>query len=118
MNFNKPTKIYETQGELIQAWEKEVDKELSEYPSTLSWELEVTDIKCPDCDNYLYRCYTTAANGERIYAEVNLLYCKEDKAFYNQGNITWTKINGSGGGSGGSGSIVRVIDNVLTIQDS
>lgn len=114
MNFTKPNTIYNTQGELIQAWEKEVDKELNKYPETLSWELEETDIECPTCGANLYRCYVNDAHDQKIYGETNLLYCSEDKAFYNQGNITWVEINGSGSGGG---SLVQVINGVLTIRD-
>lgn len=115
MDFNKPTTIYDTQGQLIQEWEKEVDKELAEYPSTLSWELEETDIECPVCGANLYRCYVNDPYTQKLYGEANLLYCSTDKAFYNETNITWVEIAGSGGSGGGS--IVQVIDGVLTIRD-
>lgn len=113
MNFNKPTGTFATEGDLIRAWEKEVDKELNEYPKTLSWQLEQTDIKCPDCDNYLYRCYVNDAHTQKIYGEANLLYCTTDSAFYNEGNLTWVAVAGSGGSGGGS--LVQVINDVLTI---
>ena len=113
MDFNKPTTIYDTQGELIQEWEKEVEKELNAYPSTLSWLLEKTDIKCPVCEDDLYRCYVNDPYTQKLYGEANLLYCPTDKAFYNETNLTWIAIAGSSGG----GSIVQVIDGVLTIRD-
>ena len=114
MEFNKPTGTFATQGDFIKAWDKEVDKELNAYPKTLSWLLEETDIKCPDCDNNLFRCYVNDAHTQKLYGEYNLLYCTTDNTFYNQTNLTWVAIAGSGGSGG---SIVRVIDNVLTITD-
>lgn len=117
MNFNKPTGTFETQGDLIQAWEKEVEKELNEYPSTLEWQLEETDIACPDCSGNLCRCYVEDPHGAKIYSEVNTLYCPTDEAFYNQSNLTWVQYNGSGGGGGG-GSYVRTVDGSLVITDA
>ena len=116
MDFNKPTTIYGTQGELIKEWEKEVERELNEYPSTLSWLLEETDIKCPVCEANLSRCYVNDAHTQKLYGEANLLYCSTDKAFYNETNLTWIEINGSGGSGGGS--LVQVINGVLTITDA
>lgn len=116
MDLTKPIGTFTTQEELIKNWDKKVEEELNNYPSTLSWLLEETDIKCPDCNANLYKCYVNDPYTQKIYGEANLLYCTTDKAFYNEGNLTWVAIAGSGGGgSGTQGSLVRVIDNVLTI---
>ena len=115
MNFNKPTGTFETQGDLIQAWEKEVEKELNAYPKTLSWLLEETNVKCPNCNENLYRCYVNDPYTQKLYGEYNLLYCATDKVFYNETNLTWVAIAGSG--SGGSGTMVYVSNGVLTIRD-
>jgi hypothetical protein len=119
MDFNRPTGKFATQGELIQAWEKDVEKKLNEFPATQTWKLEETDIQCPTCASNLYRCYVYDPHKQKIYGEANLLYCDTDKAFYNETNIVWQAINGKGGGGGtASGSIVQVIDGVLTITDA
>lgn len=104
----------------IEKMNDDLENELNSIPDTLTFEAVETNYVCPDCNHPLMKLKFIDPHGQRLSVNWDILYCAECDSYYYLHDIIW-KLKGviiDGGGSGGSGVNVRLVDNTLVITES